>query len=398
VLPGISPLIAPVLAVAPSTVQWLLTMGLLLAAIPVHGYLWPRIDRRMFAERHRRMLRFAGLLDEIGSYASAEDLLRLTGERLEALLEPESIVIYARTHGRCAPVLARGRAKPDTSFEIDSLLVRLLGQRSKPLWADALEIDPFDRAALETLGVELVVPIRGREGVVAFACFGPKRSGDIYTPQEVAHLGAVASRCSDVLLRLTPQVPAEVERRVFRREGDFWTIAGGGKEIRLRDMRGLYYLATLLREPGRQFSATDLVRVAAGTRPAQMPADPALRVVGGLGPAGERLDARARSAYRERLAEVEAERADAERHADLGRLARASDEREALLAELRTDARRPRTTADAERARVAVTKAIKAALDKIGERHPELGAALSARIHRGYLCCYLPEPDTEWET
>ena len=149
------------------------------------------------------MLGFARLLDEIGSYASAEELMRLAGERVDALLEPESIAVYARADGAASlPCFTRGRAKP-TSFEADSLLVRALEQRGRPLWADASELDAFDRAALETLGVELIVPIRGREGVVAFACLGRKRSGDIYTPQEVAHLGAVANRCSEVLLRLT---------------------------------------------------------------------------------------------------------------------------------------------------------------------------------------------------
>jgi hypothetical protein len=141
----------------------------------------------------------------------------------------------------------------------------------------------------------------------------------------------VANRCSDVLLRLTepPQaVPGQPAGQVFRRDGEFWTISNAGKQIRLRDMRGLHYLATLLREPGREFAATDLVKFSSGlplTRPGE---DPALSVVSGLGDAGEALDARARAAYRERLREIEAERAEAERHGDLGRLGRASEERE----------------------------------------------------------------------
>jgi hypothetical protein len=354
----------------------------------------------MFAERHQRMLGFARLLDEIGSYASAPELVRLAGERVDALLEPESIAVYARADGRFTAVLIRGRAKPGTSYEVGSPLVRAVEQRGRPLWADASELDPFDRAALETLGVELIVPIRGRNEVVAFACLGRKRSGDIYTPQEVAHLGAVANRCSEVLLRLTPDPVAELPRQVFRREGDFWTIASAGKEIRLRDMRGLHHLATLLREPGREFSATDLVSLANGTPLGRSHEDPALRVVSGLGDAGERIDARARAAYRERLREIEADRAKAERHGDLGRLARASEEREALLAELVAAAHGQRAASHVDRARVAVTKAIRSALERIAERNPELGAHLSATIRRGYLCAYVPDPRTpsDWET
>jgi hypothetical protein len=388
------------LGIEPAGLQWLLTMALVLAAVPAHWFLWPRIDRQMFAERHQRMLGFARLLDEIGSYDSAEELVRMASTRVDALLEPESISVYARTDGHFTSVLTRGHAKPDAAYEPDSPLVRALEQRGKALWADASELNPFDRAALETLGVELIVPIRGRKGLMAFVCMGRKRSGDIYTPQEVAHLGAVANRCSEVLLRLSPEPAAETPRQVFHREEDFWTIASAGKEIRLRDMRGLRYLATLLREPGRQFAATALVSLANGTPIEPSHQDPALSVVSGLGGAGERLDARARSAYRQRLHEIEAERAEAERHGDLGRLERASEEREALLAELVAAARGRRAASHAERARVLVTKAIGSALERISERHPELGAHLSATIRRGYLCVYVPDPriPSDWET
>jgi hypothetical protein len=49
---------------------------------------------------------------------------------------------------------------------------------------------------------------------------------------------------------------------------------------------------------------------------------------------------------------------------------------------------------------VSVTKSIRSALERISERHPELGAHLLATIGRGYLCAYLPDPRTpsDWET
>jgi len=45
-----------------------------------------------------------------------------------------------------------------------------------------------------------------------------------------------------------------------------------------------------------------------------------------------------------------------------------------------------------ERARLAVTKAIKAALARIDAAHPELGRHLTATVRRGYACVYLPDP------
>jgi adenylate cyclase len=60
------------------------------------------------------------------------------------------------------------------------------------------------------------VPTRRGETVVAFTCLGPKRSGDIYTPEEIAYLTAVANRCSEVLVRLEDEVVIREARELQR--------------------------------------------------------------------------------------------------------------------------------------------------------------------------------------
>ena len=58
---------------------------------------------------------------------------------------------------------------------------------------------------------------------------------------------------------------------VFRREGDYWTIAYDAAVVRLRDAKGLRYIEALLRHPGRSFHVAELIGVAAcpaGRRPA----------------------------------------------------------------------------------------------------------------------------------
>jgi class 3 adenylate cyclase len=193
------------IGIDPGTVQTLLTVALIGAAIPVHRYLRPHLDRRMFAERHERALGFERLLEDIGLCTTVEELTRMSGERLDALLEPESIAIYATEETAFTPVFTRGRAVPP-AFDVSSPLVHTLEQRMRPLAADAEELDPFDRAALETLDVSVIIPTRRTDAVVAFTCLGPKRSGDIYTPEDLAHMAAVASRCSEVLLKLSDEV------------------------------------------------------------------------------------------------------------------------------------------------------------------------------------------------
>jgi len=50
------------------------------------------------------------------------------------------------------------------------------------------------------------------------------------------------------------------------------------------------------------------------------------------------------------------------------------------------------TAGDAERARSAVGKRIKAALAHISEQHPALGFHLSSGVKTGYVCVYHPDP------
>jgi class 3 adenylate cyclase len=214
-IPGLAHAAAPHIGIDASTGQWALTMGLVVGAIPAHRFLHPRIDRRMFAAHHARMMGFEHLLEEIGRYTSVEELTRLPAERMEALLDPESIAIYGREAVAFTPLYVRGRAAPP-AFEADSPLVRTLERRTRPLAADAAQIDPFDRAALETLGVSLIVPTRRGETLLAFTCLGRRRSGDIYTSEEIAYLTAVANRCSEVLIRLDDAVVIREAREMQR--------------------------------------------------------------------------------------------------------------------------------------------------------------------------------------
>ncbi|HEV8671850.1 MAG TPA: NB-ARC domain-containing protein [Candidatus Limnocylindria bacterium] len=183
--------------------------------------------------------------------------------------------------------------------------------------------------------------------------------------------------------------PISLEAQL-RREGEIWSVNFAGQSTRLQDSKGLRYLARLLREPGREFHALDL---------AGAPQAPA------AGPARiEAIDPAARAAYRERLRELDEEEGEAERFGDSERAARARSEREFIAAELAAAfgiGGKARTAAtDAERARVAVTKAIKAALARIAEASPTLGRHLDATIHTGAFCSYTPDPRAPitWQT
>lgn len=198
------------------------------------------------------------------------------------------------------------------------------------------------------------------------------------------------------------EAPALGERHVFRREGDFWTVAYGGSVVRVRDSKGLRYLARLLAQPGREFHVVDLE--AAESQPPQRDRSgrqarsgaAELEVRPDLGDAGELLDARAKAAYRARLEELRAELEEAERFGDAGRAARSRQEIDFLEDELARavglGGRDRRAAAHAERARLNVTRAIRAGLANLSRVNPSLGQHLSATVRTGRYCSYTPDP------
>ena len=60
--------------------------------------------------------------------------------------------------------------------------------------------------------------------------------------------------------------------------------------------------------------------------------------------------------------------------------------------------RNRRASSASERARVAVTRAVRQAIARIGEHDPVLGAHLTRTIRTGTYCAYLPDPraPAEW--
>jgi CheY-like chemotaxis protein len=187
----------------------------------------------------------------------------------------------------------------------------------------------------------------------------------------------------------------------FRREGEFWTIAFEGEAFRLRDSKGLHYIAALLRDPGRERHALDLVGSGGvDGAPTRKVADPDLRTAGDAGPV---LDPQAKAQYRARLEELEEDLREAEQWNDPERVARAREERELLAHELASavglGGRDRKVGSDAERARVNVTRAIRAVLDRIAEHSPALARHFEATLRTGTFCSYVPDPQSplRWE-
>ena len=197
-----------------------------------------------------------------------------------------------------------------------------------------------------------------------------------------------------------PNPVATAQTGVFVCSGEFWTVGYGNTSFSLKDIKGLGYIQRLLQHPGEEFHSLDLLSgPSAGTAADLERTDKASLLggatvsIGGLGDAGEMLDARAKQEYQRRIAELREQLEDLRERGDEDRAARVENEIDFLLREFARavglGGRDRRAGSAAERARLNVTRAIKSALQKISERHGQLGDLLDRSIRTGSFSCYL---------
>jgi hypothetical protein len=187
------------------------------------------------------------------------------------------------------------------------------------------------------------------------------------------------------------------EESLFIEPNDYCTIRYQGHVASLKSTRGLHYLAVLLRDPGREFHVSELLAhsLSASTPGAGVAVPDG--DVGGLPSGFPVLDAQAKAEYKRRINELQEELEEAEGFNDAQRKTEIQSELQAICDNLAyavgLGGRDRQTSSDAERARSAVTKGIKKAIQNIGEAIPSLGYHFAASIKTGYFCSYNPHPD-----
>lgn len=161
------------------------------------------------------------------------------------------------------------------------------------------------------------------------------------------------------------------------KDGSRWRIETPTHAALVGDSVGMRYLALLIERPGQEISAAQL----AGASHRTMSAEPV-------------LDDAARAAYRKRAKQLQTQLDDAHQINDIAEEERLTAEMDWLLTEIEHATGlggRPRRFADdSERARTAVRKAIRRALDRIREVDATLAAEIEADIVTGASCCYQP--------
>ena len=167
----------------------------------------------------------------------------------------------------------------------------------------------------------------------------------------------------------------------LRRVDAGWIATYAGETAHVRDSKGLRDIVVLLGAPGRSVHVTELTGAPTGTT-------------------GVDLDATAVAAYRRRLAELDAELAEAEDNNDDPRAARSRAERDALIDELSRSlglgGRARRSGDPVERARKAVAARIRDCIKHLSAAHPPLARHFANAVRTGTWCSYEPEQPVDW--
>jgi tetratricopeptide (TPR) repeat protein len=176
--------------------------------------------------------------------------------------------------------------------------------------------------------------------------------------------------------------PRVASAAVLARADGGWVVTRERASFKLRDAKGMHYLAELLANPGVDRHVFDLVALTD-------PVDDDRRA---LGDAGPMLDAAAKAAYRRRIEGLRERIEDAEARGDQAGALRMQDELDAIARELARSVglggRDRRVASSAEKARLNVTRALRTAIEKIGEGDAAAAAALDAAIRTGLYCSY----------
>ena len=356
------------------------------------------VTHSLAAARARRAGDSAALLSEaaaFAAYGAAEGVPSVTAEAAVLWLE-------GGEPGRALELLRQlaGGGLASVPRDVDFLLTTV----SLVQVAAALCREDAVAAEIAAEGVRLLEPYAGRavlnagavtfHGVVeeylfrACAALG-EPSAASWRNQASASYQRLGAACW--LPRLDTQPGGQPARRPpaaavvhLRPDGAGWLVGYDGATFALPDLKGLRYLRELARRPGADVAALDLAAAGQGG------------AVLAESPAGEVADARALAAYRRRLRDIDAELDEARDWADEARVTRLGLEREALLREVGAATglagRRRRFGSADERARVAVRKAISAALARVAQQDAALARLFRDTVRTGAACRYDPDP------
>jgi len=172
----------------------LLTLGLL----PVHNLIQRLTDHLFYRSPadYRRAL--TSLSQELVITPDLNQTIRTIEEQLQQALAPEKFVVYLYSDelGEYLPDVLSEESVP--SYQVEDPLVNLLQRSGSPIWFPPIgELPEILRGQPEIyrrlMGFTFV-PLHYEEKLIGFLVLGPRRSGDLYTSDDLDFLAAVTAQ------------------------------------------------------------------------------------------------------------------------------------------------------------------------------------------------------------
>jgi tetratricopeptide (TPR) repeat protein len=295
---------------------------------------------------------------------------------------------------RCADLAERAKG-----VEVPALSARVAATRARALAASGTigEAVALVESALHALP-ETRLPLLQAALLVDLARLH-ESAGDLVAARFEAARATAAFSALDVVIspadaallaRLkSPSATPRTRTATLVAHGSGWTIAFDAARGRVGGSKGMSYLAELLRSPGAERHVFDLVDTIEGVSAEGIDRRR-------LGDAGRMLDGRARAAYRRRIEDL---RSEVEEALEIGAVERAEtlqEDLDRLVAELGRafglSGRERVASSAAEKARLNVTRALRAAVGRVQALVPEAGDALDRGLRTGMYCAFEPEP------
>ncbi len=186
------------------------------------------IDRRFFREAYEADAILSDLAMKVRSILETNSLLETVATRIAASLHVPRIAILLNQSGAFRPAYALGYSgQLDAAIPTESVTVRRLRKQAHALvnfedadsWVQLA--DDNERASLEQLKPELLLPISLNEQVLGIMSLGTKQSEEAFSVTDIRLLDSVAAQTGLALEngRLTEAIAAEIaEREKHKRE------------------------------------------------------------------------------------------------------------------------------------------------------------------------------------
>ena len=185
------------------------------------------IDRRFFREAYNAERVLSELSDQVRSIVEPQSLLRTVVTRISETLHVPQIAVMLDTGSPFQPACALGfSALNDVAFAPDSATVKALEKQKEPVRLHLDETASWlrrdgaytedERASLERLQAEVLLPLPGREKLLGFMSLGAKLSEEPFTGNDLRLLKSVANQTG--LALENAQLLAAITEEVAQRE------------------------------------------------------------------------------------------------------------------------------------------------------------------------------------